>query len=240
MTKMVEIAFTAVATLIGTGIVASVAWIVRRRGDVVRLSGTLASGPALPFVESVGCPCLTLTVTNRVKRVAKIKAATLSLRNADVVEDFQEGFGDGLGLTSRLDKRKPLATLGIGLLPITKPTSPQGWNLERDDICQFILPLLTSGLGLFHASPSQDLSVKVEFFDDSEYEVLRGDEILQAIRLFVEMYRDHPYQLNANITIPISLRVRSTALPDPSLIGTTNPRAIVMQPRPNDKGDENA
>lgn len=231
MTKAIDIILTSVATLVVAGITASVAWYVRKRSDTVRLRGRLSTGSAVSLIQSVGCPCMTLTVTNKAKRTAKIKSASLLVRNADVIDQFQQGFGEGFGFTRRPDQPTPLATLGIGLLPIAKPTSPHGWALERDDVCEFILPLLTPGLGVFHNAPSHDLVIEVTFFDDSKHELMRGDGILNALRTFVEMYRGHPYRLNPRITIPISLQVESMTLPDPAMIGTTNPNAIPMQPR---------
>jgi len=175
-----------------------------------------------------------LTVTNKAKRIAKIKAASLSRRNADVIGQFQEGFGEKFGFTPRPDRPHPLAIFSIGLLPFTTPTSSLGWCLERDDVCQFILPLLAPGLAFLHDAPSHDLSVEIQLFDNSKQELMRGDAVLRAIRAFVEMYRDHPYHLNPQIEIPVSLKVESMTLPDPSLIGATNQNPIVIQRKPKD------
>jgi hypothetical protein len=189
----------------------------------LHIEGTLSTAADTNLLTAFGCPGLKLLVVNRGKRTAKIRGAVLSLEGTNLIGAFQRGFGHNFGYTPPEQKECRKESFVLTMIPLSHRNRPEGYVLERDDTCSFFLPI-NPGLGMFRESPPENMAVHVTMFDDSEVELIRGQQIREYIDGLIEVYGR--YKWEPKVPVEISLQTRSTTLPDVSCVGKTNPNPV--------------
>src|SRR5262245_37125205 len=106
--------------------------------ESVKLDGKLDSAGDLELLQTIGCPGMRLTVICRSTRPAKIQSAHLYVEGVDMMGGLQSGFGSDFGYTPLEGSTQ---TLVVDLIPLSPPNSPEGYVLNRDDVCRFFYPL---------------------------------------------------------------------------------------------------
>jgi hypothetical protein len=225
MTDMEKIAWGIVASLVVALVVAIAKAAIRRREERVSLKASLSIVGGLEMLTAIGCPSLVLQLSCSGKRAAKVRKASVCLVGKDLLAAFQKGFGTDFGYVPPRDPDLK-QTLAVDLLPLSPPTVPEGYVLERGDICRFALPMMVPGLGRFAEAPSEDVTVRVEFFDGKEDILMQGLSVQGHIGDLIGLYEPARHRLNPGITIPISIRAISAAPPDLSTVGSVNPRPV--------------
>lgn len=192
--------------------------------DSIVVDGSLCIAGDMGLLQTFGCPGLQLTVACRSKRPAKIRHATLSVEGRGFVEALQAGWGVPFGHNP--PEGMEAETLSIEFARISRPNSPEGYSLNRDEVCRFYLPLLSAPLGVFLTAPTDNVSVRVVFFDDSERIILRAEEVQGLIRDLVEAHGRGPYSLKTHAKV--SVRVKSATRPPDlwPITGTTNQNPV--------------
>jgi hypothetical protein len=194
----------------------------------ILLDAKLSPAGDLELLQAIGCPGMRLTVICRGTRPAKIRAAHLFIEDVDVMKGMQEGFDSNLGYTPLPGSSQ---TMVVKLIPLSRPNSPEGYVLNRDDVCRFFYPLPMPPTTLALQAKPENLSMGVTFFDDSEQTLgLKGQEVQHVLKDLFEMFRERPGQLNPAIAVEISVQVKSTTLPKDiaNIIGKVNPKYIPM------------
>jgi len=64
--------------------------------------------------------------------------------------------------------------------------------LQQDDVCRFVFPVLAGPIGFFLDRPASALSIRVEFFDNSEQTVVEGESVRFQLEGLVEVARKMP------------------------------------------------
>jgi hypothetical protein len=195
--------------------------------DEVVVTGALSVSGDLEVLQAFGCPGVRLTVTCRSKRPAKIRGATLCAEG----RGFLAAFGAGFAAPFHHDPPEGMEseTLYVKLVRLSPPHSPEGYTLQRDDVCRFFLPVAIGGLGVFATAPPEVVTLRVTFFDGSERVLLRGEEVQHALRGLMEMSWGRAYQ--PKVIISGGVRVSSTTLPDDEeAVGTVNKKPILFAP----------
>lgn len=233
MTDTGEILWGAVSTLlvalVGAAIIGITKLLAGKQADRTLLTGHLDISAGIDMLNVIGCAGLILTITCKSKRPAKIKEAYISLiAGPKIIKSFERGFNFPFGQGSNPDLPSP--KLIVKLIPISKPTNKDGFVLERDDICKFILPIQIPILPEFAKAPSEDVSICVKYINDDEIILMRGLEIQGAIRGLIDMHGNLP--MNLKVPLSVALQVSTTTLPDSSgIVGRTNPNPILFHGR---------
>ncbi|MBL9164626.1 MAG: hypothetical protein JNL18_18000 [Planctomycetaceae bacterium] len=194
--------------------------------DVVELDAKLAMENDLSLVAATGCPGMKLTVINRGTRQAKIQKAYLLVANVEVMKGMQQGFGTDFGYTPIPGMAE---TLGVQLIPLSRPNSAEGWVLDRDDVARFFYPLPIPATTLALRAKPEDVSIAVRYFDESETTLLSGDQVTQILETVMAAHGKQPGSLNGPIEYDV--RVRSSTPVDMSAHGKVNENYLPMAER---------
>jgi len=192
--------------------------------EPVQLEGKLDMAGGLEVISATGCPVMRLTVICRSTRPAKIQAARLVIDDVDVMDGFQQGFGNGLEYTPVPGSKQ---TMDVTLIPLSRPNSQEGYILNRDAVVRFFYPLPMPSTMLALRAKPENLSIVIDFFDDTEQELLRGRSIMDVLESLFHFFQKRPGRVN--VPIKIKVRVKSTTRPGPELadlIGTVNQAAV--------------
>jgi hypothetical protein len=201
---------------------------VRPTDEPVQLEGKLEVASNLQVLQAIGCPGMQLTVICRGTRQAKIKYAHLHVEGDNFLSGFQQGFGTDFGHTPLPGSTQ---TLGVKLIPLSPPNSPEGYILNRDDVCRFFYPLPHPPTVLALRAKPEQVSMGVELFDGTEQTLLSGRDIQGILETVFEVYKDRPGRLN--VPISVSVRVSSLTLPKVDNVGQVNPNyAPMAEPGP--------
>ncbi len=231
MTEVKKLIWGAIGSLlvvlIGAAISWLIKWLVRKLSDRISLKGNLKISADINILNAIGCAGLILTITCKSKRPAKIKESYISLVvGSEIVESFEKGFNFSFGQDSSLDL--PAPKLIVKLIPISKPSNEDGYVLERDDICRFILPIQLPCLHIFTKAPSEDVSICVKYINDDETILMKGLEVQETIHDLINVHGNLP--MNIKVPLSIKLLTSTTTLPDSSgIIGKINPNPIEFQ-----------
>ena len=209
--------------------------------ESVRLEGKLDTASDLEIMNAIGCPGMRLTVICRSSRPAKIQSAHLLIDDVDVMEGFQQGFGGNFGYTPLEGSTQ---TMDVTLIPLSRPNSQEGYVLNRDDVARFFYPLPIPSTTLALGAKPENLSIVVEFFDDTEQVLLKGPPIQDVLESVFHVFQKRHGQLN--VPIRIAVHVKSTTPPGPEmadLIGKVNPNYVPIakpteEPSSNKTGEE--
>ncbi|HEU5408871.1 MAG TPA: hypothetical protein VFU48_13970, partial [Nitrospira sp.] len=209
----------------------------------VQLEGKLDTAGDLGIINAIGCPGMQLTVICRGSRPAKIKSAYLLIDEVDVMGGFQQGFGADFGYTPLEGSTQMMV---VTLIPLSRPNSQEGFVLSRDDVARFFYPLPIPATTLALRAKSENLSIVVNFFDDTEQMLLMGQPIKDVLEGVFHVYQQRHGHLN--VPIKIAVRVKSTTRPGPEmadLIGKVNPNRVPMatpadEPSPDKPAEEKA
>lgn len=211
--------------------------------ESVQLEGKLDTASDLEIMNAIGCPGMRLTVICRSSRPAKIQTAHLLIDDVDVMGGFQQGFGGGFGFTPLEGSTQ---TMDVTLIPLSRPNAQEGYVLNRDDVARFFYPLPMPPTTLALRAKPENLSIVVEFFDDTEQVILSGQPIKDVLESVFHVYQKRHGHLN--VPIQISVRVKSTTPPGPELadlIGKVNSNYVPIarrtdetSPKVSDKGGE--
>ncbi len=210
-------------TVLGAVILGIPRLLAKRRNDRVSLRAGLTVAGDAEVVGAVGCACLVLTVACTSKRAAKIRGAFLALEGDDFLSAFQKGFQSGLGHVP--PEKPPRQSLVVDLIPASKPNSQNGFVLQRDDVCRFLLPIRVPCLPMFAECAPKDVSMGVVSFDGAESVVLQGTTVQDHVKALMQMWGDAIQTLN----VPVSIRVKVTSRSVPKLpdiVGKTNPAPV--------------
>jgi len=209
--------------------------------DAIQLEGKLDMASDLERTNAIGCPGMRLTLICRSSRPAKIQSAHLLIDDVDVMGGFQQGFGADFQYTPLEGSTQ---TMDVTLIPLSRPNSQEGYILNRDDVVRFFYPLPMPSTTLALRAKPENLSIVVEFFDDSEQVVISGQPIKDTLQGVYHVYHKRPGHLNLPVTIGV--RVKSTTQPGPEmadLIGKVNqnyiPGVKPDSPMPDKPGAEN-
>ncbi len=186
----------------------------------IEAKSTISAGPE--FMQSLGCPGLVLTITCRSKRPAKIRRARLCLVDQGIMAAIQAGFGSDMGYTPVPGEDEELK---IDLLPLQKPTTDEGFVLQQDDVARFVFPVLAGPVGLYLDRPPDASSLRVEFFDESEQVVIKGEEVRAHLEGLTELARQVQCQTKFP-PVKLTVGVKSKTMADFSAMGQVNPKPI--------------
>lgn len=122
----------------------------------------------------------------------------------------------------------------MNLVRLSPPNSPEGYVLERDDVCRFFYPLpMPPTILALRAKPEQ-VWIEVRFFDDTEQTLLTGREVQDVLDSVYQVYKERPGHVN--VPVSMGVRVKSTTPPKVDMQGKVNPNYVPMaQPDPPDK-----
>jgi hypothetical protein len=194
--------------------------------ETVQLEGKLDTASDLEIITAIGCPGMRLTVICRSSRPAKIQSAHLLIDDVDVMGGFRQGFGGDFGYTPLEGSTQ---VMDVRLIPLSRPNSQEGYVLNRDDVARFFYPLPMPSTTLALRAKPENLSIVVEFFDDTEQVLLTGQPVKDVLESLFHVYQKRPG--NLNVPIQIAVRVKSTTPPGPEmadLIGKVNPNYVPM------------
>lgn len=169
---------------------------------------------------------LRLVCTSR--RPAKIAGAELRLRGSHYLKAFQAGFGTDFGHTPVQGGPAENDCFGIKFLAMSEPNLPEGFRIEQDEACAFLLPGLGFPLGLFANAAPADLSIAAKFLDGRTEMVTGGDELKHQLNGLLGMCTSRPYAMHPLLTVNWLVHVASQTPGDLSAVGTTNKHAIVF------------
>ncbi len=206
------------------------AHIINNYGDSadedVNIEATLSVSGGLELIKQFGSPGVVLKIICRSKRPAKIRNASLCKEGRGFLAKFAQAFGTELPHSP--PPGPETETLFIELNKLTEQNTSEGHVLQRDDVCRFFLPLTTGGLGAFLAPPPESVTIRTEFFDDSERVLLQGQQIQELLRSLVKTYGKRPWESKG--TTRVNVRVASTEIGDfpVSAIGTTNYKSLQL------------
>lgn len=198
--------------------------------DRITLRARLSISADIELLNTVGCPCLIVLVTCTGTRPAKIRSAQISMKAPGIIDAFQKGFQDDLGYSPPHGTPCQNDSLSMGLVPLQRPNLPDGWRLERDDVCRFCLPILVPGVRLFARAKLRDPCITVTLLDETQIILLKGAIVRRTLASLFEAYGNLPCTLNPRVIVPIEVKVVSTTLPGGTseLIGRTNPAPVVL------------
>jgi len=216
---------TIIVGVVTAAIIAAPSLIRQFWDESIAIGCKVSQASDVALINAIGCAGLRFTFIGKSKRAAKVKGAKLCLRGHGFLERFQEGFATDFG-------HIPVAGMTeevffVELIPISKPTNADGWVLDRDDVCDFILPIRVAGLPLFVEAPSEHVSVKAILLDDTELVVSQGLNVQSQISALIEVWGKAEQTLK--VPFRVGIETASKRLPDVArLVGTTNPQAIAM------------
>ena len=196
--------------------------------EPVQLEGKLEVSSSLEVTQAIGCPGMRLTVICRGTRQARVKSAHMHIEGDDFLHGYQEGFGTDFGLSPVPGSTQ---TLTVKLIRLSPPNSPEGYVLNRDDVCRFFYPLPFPPTMLALRAKPEQVSVGVELFDGTQQTLLSGRDVQVILESVFEVYKDQPGRLN--VPIGVSVRATSTTLPKVDMVGKVNPNyAPMVEPEP--------
>lgn len=217
MTETEILVWGLIGTLVVTVIIGVPAWRRNRKHETIDIAATLDLAGEMNILEKFGCGGLRLTVVGKGKRPAKIKGADLCLKGFDALPKFQELFGNDFKHVPVPGAPEPV--FRVGFEPISTDNPSDGWVLERDDVCRFLVAV-DQVLTMFADAPSQDVSVVVTFLDGSEQVVQRGLIIQTHLRGLLE--GSDPTAEPSRIPLRVRIDTTSGAPPDLPSVGTTS------------------
>jgi hypothetical protein len=191
--------------------------------EPVRVEGKVSLSAGLELIQHFGCPGLLLTVICRSKRPAKLRRAMLCLTGKGIIAALQAGFGHSFAHTPF--EALPEEEMAIDLFPLQQRNAPEGYVLQRDDAARFYFPMLAGPLGLFLSRPAEALSLRVQFFDESEQAVCGGEDVKRNLEGLVEIARQGPFTAKFG-TVKMTVKANSTEPPDLSALGRVNPNPV--------------
>lgn len=190
--------------------------------ETVQIEGTSTISAGGDLLQSVGCPCLILSVVCRSKRPAKIRGAKLSLIDQGIIAALEAGFDESMDYTPLPGSDEELT---IHLFAMQEPNAYAGFVLQQDDSARFLLPILAAPIGLFLIRPADASSIKVEFFDESEQVVIDGNVLRGQLEDLVSVAKKMPCEAKFP-TVKMNVKVESTTMPSPGPVGKLNPNPI--------------
>jgi hypothetical protein len=199
--------------------------------EPVQIEGKLDTASDLQLISAIGCPGMRLSVICRSSRPAKIQSTHLLIDDVDVMGGLQQGYGADFGYTPLPGSTQ---TMDVTLIPLSRPNSQEGYVLNRDDVARFFYPLPLPSTTLALRAKPENLSITVEFFDDSEQVILTGQPIKDTLEGIFHVYQKRHGHLNVPITIGV--RVKSITPPGPEmsdLMGKVNPNYVPIA-KPDD------
>jgi hypothetical protein len=216
------IAGTVIGSLIVSAIAGTIAYFRHKWLDTVRLECKLKSNTASAVLDKTGSPCMELMIKSVGLRSARIKGAMLCLEDKkDFISRFKQGF-DGLECTPIEGEPQTIIFKFYGS---SKPNSTDGYILDRDDICRFLLPVCVPCIQLFAEAQSEKVTVRIIYFDDKEETVLKGLIIQNELRSILIMAEHSKEPFKAKFA-DINIRVKSYSPPDLSFRGSINTREV--------------
>jgi hypothetical protein len=226
MTDGEKIVWGAAATLVVGGIIAFVKLLRTWGDDRVDLKADLWVASDVEFIDRIGCAGLLLSIVCRSKRPAKINEAFISVRGFNPMAAMQAGFQDNFGYTPSPAGHEHDDSFLVYFVPFSKPTSAEGYVLERDDVCKFALPIQVPALPKFIEAQPADVRIVVTFFDGTEREVMWGEQVQSEIKSLIDMWGNAAQCLK--VRLRFAVRVLSSTLPTPGPVGKVNPQPIQM------------
>jgi len=232
MTDIEKILLGAVLTLVVSALLFVARRLYVRFSDRVVVEARLSIGGDNAEIEKFGCPGLVLTLKCRSHRPAKVAGASLCFRGKGFMKAFQAGFDSDLGLPGGPASGSP-ETMKIGLQDMATRDRDEGYVLERDDVCNFYLPMIGVPQDLYLrliAAPSEDITVRMGDFGGEEKTVLSGFYIQDSLRGLLDMYADNVYEYRSHTKMQIELQVDSKVPLSGvgGLAGTTNPHGVAL------------
>jgi len=219
------IAGSVTGSLITSAIVGTIVYFRHKWLDTVRLECNLKPNTDSAVLDKIGSPCMELMIKSVGLRSARIKGAVLCLEDKkDFMSRFKQGF-------SKLEC-KPIEgepqTLAFKFYRFSKPNSTDGYILDRDDICRFLLPACVHGIQLFTEAQSEKVTVRIIYFDDEEETVLKGLTVQNELSSVLDM-ADHSKEPFKAKFADIEVRVKSYNPPDLSFRGSLNTQEIRLE-----------
>jgi hypothetical protein len=141
--------------------------------------------------------------------------------NVSVMGALQEGFGTDFGHSPAPGSRE---TLISDLAPVSAPNAPEGFVLNRDDVCRFFYPLPVPSTKLALDAKPEDVAMTVEFFDESEHTLVEGGIIQRNLRDMMSMYGSRPGKFKGEATFAV--RTLVTKLGTADAVDTVNVNPI--------------
>jgi hypothetical protein len=151
--------------------------------EEIIIEGRLHIGGGEKALKKFGTVGLCLDVMCKSKRPAKIRAAFLVLEG----EGFAAKLHKGFGAEFKVGVPGMPEYLSVEFLRNSRRTNSEGYVLERDDVCHFVLPLWAGILMEFLNGPAEKVSIRVQFFDNSERIVLQGEMVQGTLRDFIKV-----------------------------------------------------
>ena len=107
-----------------------------------------------------------------------------------------------------------------------KLSNEQGFIIQQDESAQFLLPVLAGPIiGLAAGRPANESSLRVEFFDGSEQEVIGGEEVRRQLEGLIQIARTTKCSRRFP-PIKIEVKVDSVTMPDLELLGKLNANPV--------------
>ena len=200
--------------------------------EPVLVTGHLSINQTLEVLQRIGCPCLELKLICRSKRPARIGGAEIHVRGPHILTATQKAFSTdfdyGAGKTELMDE----PDFFMGFLPATRPDTPHGFVIERDDLRKFLLPAANGALLYFAEAPPQDVFLAIQHLDGRRETLLRGVDVQRELPALLRMVLDRSYPFNPAIVLPMGFNARSWQLPDIPAPGFLNDKAFHLPPHP--------
>jgi len=187
--------------------------------DSLRIEGKATIGT---FNKRFNCPVLKLKIVCGSKRPAKIRTAVLSLRDHGIMAAIEKGFGEALEHNPVPDMEEELK---FDMFSTIAPTSPNGFVLEQDDVVEFELPAFGICLGLFTIRAAEKMSLKVQYFDESEQIVVEGKLLKSQLEGLLEIAKSKNWQPILPV-ITFDVTAFSLTPPSPNADNIINPNPV--------------
>ncbi len=191
--------------------------------DRILLEGKVDPLADLKTIKRFGTAGVQLTVVNRGTRPAKIARAQFCVEGKGFVAALERGFGQ------KLNHDPPpgheTETLYATLFPRAKKHCPDGFVLQRDDVCRFFLPF-GPYIGPAMKAKQDAVYFRVEFFDGSREILVRGKEAKEVIRGSVKAYERWPHKPRRTVTVGVEMIAKAPPKFYFGVIGSTNPNAV--------------
>lgn len=214
-----------VGSLITSAIVGTIAYFRHKWIDVVKLECSLKSNADLAVLEDTGSPCMELMIKSVGLRSARIKGALLCLEDK---KDFASCFSQGFNESEYKPIKDEPQTLIFKFYRFSQPNSTDGYILDRDGVCRFILPVCINGIHLFMDAQSEKVTVRLIYFDGKEEVVLNGAPIQNILRDILNIVKHSKKLFNAKFA-DIQIRAKQYNPPDLSLVGSLNTKEIRLE-----------
>jgi hypothetical protein len=174
------------------------------------------------FNTRFNCPALKLKVACKSKRPAKIRIAVLSLLDHGIMAALQKGFDTSLEHNPVPDLEEEMK---FEMFPTIKPSTPNGFVLQQDDVAEFELPALGICLGLFTIRPAEKMSLKLQYFDESEHVVVDGKLLKPQLEGLLDIAKAKDWQATLPV-INMYVTAHSLTPPSPHADNSINPNPV--------------